>query len=109
MTIPELTNLSAVLAYLAAGGGAIVAAWIVSVVLDKQAWFIALSATAKQFAAMGIAGLFGLAAWAIVTYVPASVLEAIAPAYSAFMLSALAAGAGQVAKAARNVLKARIS
>ena len=102
--MPDFTNLNAVLTWLMAGGGSIVFAWIGSALLDQSASYNALSALWKRAIAIVGGGLIGLGAWAIVTYVPAETLAAIAPAFGAFMLSALGAAAGQVAKAASKVL-----
>lgn len=102
--MPDLTNLNAILTWLAAGGGAIVITWIGSVLLDRIPAYNALDGLAKRGIAILGGGLIGLGAWAVVTYVPAETLTAIAPAFTAFMLSALGAGAGQLAKAVSKLL-----
>lgn len=105
----NLIDLNETLAYLAAGGGALVVTWIVSRFLEGRAFWAKLDSLTKRAASIVGAGLIGLAAWSVVTYVPAEFLAAIAPAYSAFMLSALTAAGGQLVHAAAKVLKARIS
>lgn len=102
--MPDLTNLTEVLKWMAAGGGSIVIAALASYAAEHIAAFQALSAMGKRVAAIVGGGLIGVAAWAVVTYVPADVLAAIAPAYTAFMLSAVGALAGQVAHAVRQGL-----
>jgi len=102
--MPDLTNLTDILKWLAAGGGSIAFAWLGSVLLDRIAAYNALDAMAKRIVAVLGGGLIGLGAWAIVTYVPAEALQAIAPAFTAFMLSAIGAGAGQLAKAVSKLL-----
>jgi hypothetical protein len=102
--MPDFANLTEVLKWLAAGGGSIVIAAIASYAAEHSAAFQALSAMAKRVVAIVGGGLIGVAAWAVVTYVPAEVLQAIAPAYTAFMLSAVGALAGQVAHAVRQGL-----
>lgn len=102
--MPDLTNLFDVLKWLAAGGGSIAIAWIGSILLDRWAWYARLSAWVKRIVAVVGGGLIGLGAWSVVTYVPVETLQAIAPAFTAFMLSAIGAGAGQLAKAVSKLL-----
>lgn len=103
-TLPSFIDIFAILKWLAAGGGAVAIAWLGSVVLDRIKAYNALDAFAKRAIAIVGGGLIGLSAWAIVTYVPAETLQAIAPAFTAFMLSALGAGVGQLAKAVSKLL-----
>ncbi len=102
--MPNLTDLFEVLKWLAAGGGSIVIAALASYAAEKSAKFQALDSLQKKAVAVVGGGLIGVAAWAVVTYVPAETLQAIAPAYTAFMLSAIGALAGQVAHAARKAM-----
>lgn len=102
--MPDLTNLTEVLKWLAAGGGAVVIAALASFLAERSQFFQSLDALVKQAVAIIGGGLIGVAAWAVVTYVPAETLAAIAPAYAAFALSAIGALAGQAAHAVRKAL-----
>jgi hypothetical protein len=102
--MPDLTNLPDVLKWLAAGGGSVVIAVIASFLAERSQFFQSLDSVLKQAVAIIGGGLIGVAAWAVVTYVPAEVLASIAPAYAAFALSAIGALAGQAAHAARKAM-----
>jgi hypothetical protein len=59
-----------------AGGGFIMAA---SFILERIAWYQALTADKKEWVFLGSAAVIGCGAVALATYVPAAVLTALAP------------------------------
>lgn len=60
------------------GGGSIVA---VSWLFENWAWFQAQTAQLKQMLTFGASAVLSLGAWAVTTYVSASVLAQIAPVF----------------------------
>ena len=72
-TAPDLTTF---LNWLISGPGSILA---VSWLLERMKWFQAMESNAKDYLTFGIAAVVGCAALAMVTYVPASTMAAIAP------------------------------
>lgn len=69
-------TLEAFLQWLIGGGGSILA---VSWLLERMPWFQRLSPEAKDYTIFGLAAVVGCGALAVVMYVPAGVLSAIAP------------------------------
>jgi hypothetical protein len=69
-------NLGAFLQWLIGGGGSMLA---VSWILERMTWFQALTPSQKDYTIFGLAAVVGCSALAIVTYVPAGVIDAIAP------------------------------
>lgn len=106
---PDITNLTEVLTWLAAGGGAAVAGWLLSLLAERVPQFGALDAGIKRVLMIVLSGLLGVVAWAIMTYVSPEQLAALAPAFGAFMLSAAAAGSNQLAHAVGKLLSQRNS
>lgn len=73
---PTAPDLKTFLQWLIGGGGSILA---VSWALERMLWFQGLSPEQKDYTIFGLSGAVGCAALAIVTYVPASTLDSIAP------------------------------
>lgn len=69
-------DIKAFLQWLVGGGGSILA---VSWILERMAWFQALNSDRKDYTIFGFAVIVGCGALAVVTYVPAIVLDSIAP------------------------------
>lgn len=69
-------DIGAFLQWLIGGGGSILA---VSWLLERMAWFQALSSNAKDNTIFGASVVVGGGALAVVNYVPANILSAIAP------------------------------
>ena len=57
------------------GGGIIAASWI----LERLAWFQAQTSDIKEFCLFGFAAVISIAAYLVLTYVPAEVIVAIEP------------------------------
>lgn len=68
-------NLNEFLIWLAAGGGAVGASWV----LEQFAWFQKLEAIKKQYVFFASCVALSLGAFAVQTYVPAGVLEQLSP------------------------------
>lgn len=67
------------------GGGAIAVSWI----LEKLAWYQEKSADAKRNIFFGIVAAFTVLVYVVLTYVPASVVEAIAPYFGILAITFL--------------------
>lgn len=76
---PAAPDLPGVLQWLVGGGGSILA---VSWGLERMKWFQALSSETKDYTIFGAAAVVGCGALAIITYVPAVMLGAIAPYFA---------------------------
>ena len=72
-------TLSDFLVWLATGGGAAVA---ISKIGEMIPWFVALPSNTKKIVQYGLSALVGCAAFAIMSYAPPEVLDAIAPYFA---------------------------
>jgi hypothetical protein len=72
----QVPTLNMFLQWLIGGGGSIMA---VSWLLERMAWFQALTSDQRDYVIFGLAAGVGCGALAVVNYVPATVLDAIAP------------------------------
>ena len=69
-------DINQVLQYLVYGGGSVA---LVSFVAERLSWYQAQTAPAKQWLAFGTSSLIALGAYAVITYVPTTVLTALNP------------------------------
>ena len=69
-------DINSFLQWLIGGGGSIMA---VSWILERMAWFQALGSDQKDYVLFTFAAALGCGALAVVTYVPAAILDAVAP------------------------------
>ena len=72
-------TLSDFLVWLATGGGAAVA---ISKIGEMIPWFVALPSNTKKIVQYGLSALVGCAAFAVMSYAPPEVLDAIAPYFA---------------------------
>lgn len=79
------------LAYLSTAGSAVVVAMLLSYVAEHSARFQAWTPDAKRATQLGGSVAVALAAYAVVTYVPADTLAALAPWWRVAFVSAIAA------------------
>lgn len=75
-TIKSLYDLLSWLIY--SGGAILLGSWI----LDRIPAFVALTSDWKKYINMAVSAALALAAYALITYVPASVFDALAPWFS---------------------------
>jgi hypothetical protein len=68
-------NISDFLVWLTGAGCLIAASWI----LGQFIWYTSLIEKARQWIFFGLAAVFGCGSYAVIIYVPASTLNAIAP------------------------------
>lgn len=75
--------------YILAGGYAVIAAALVSLLGEKSVRFQLWPYWSKVAFQFGVSAAIGIAAWAAVTYVPPDTLRAVAPLWQIVFFSAL--------------------
>lgn len=92
-----ILNLKDFLSFLSLGGAAVAAQVLVSILLEKAAWFQALSASGRLSITVGLAVALGLAGALLLAFVPAETLQALQPYFLTVVLSVSPFIGGEVA------------
>lgn len=91
----NIINLGDALHWLTAGGAAVLGSMLTSYLGEHWAWFQKKSAAFKRIAMPAVSGGIGLAAWAVVEYVPPAVLDKLGEPFAALAVAVSAALANQ--------------
>jgi len=91
----NVINLGDALQWLTAGGAAVLGSMLTSYLGEHWAWFQKKKPAFKRIAMPATSGLIGLAAWAVVEYVPPETLDKLGEPFAAIAVAVAAALANQ--------------
>jgi len=91
----NVITLSDALQWLTAGGAAVLGSMLSSYLGEHWAWFQKKSTAFKRLAMPAVSGVLGLAAWAVMEYVPPETLDKLGEPFAAIAVAVAAALANQ--------------